>query len=73
VLNHNEVIFDVVTRDALLVYDGQIHRLEGPFHSREDAYNAAEEMVTRLAHNDFEGIASTNRTQSADGQVAGSV
>ena len=45
----NELIFDVVTRDALLIVHGKIHQLNGPFQSREHAQEAAEQMKRRLA------------------------
>ena len=48
----NEVIFDVVTRDALLILKGKIHQLDGPFQSREQAHEAAEQMKRRLAQPD---------------------
>ena len=50
--SENEVIFDVVTRDALLILHGKIHRLDGPFQSREHAHEAAEQVINRLAEGD---------------------
>jgi hypothetical protein len=46
---HYELICDLVTRDALVVIDGKIHRLDGPFSTREDAAAAADELKLRLA------------------------
>jgi hypothetical protein len=46
---HYELIFDLVTRDALVIIDGKIHRLDGPFSTREDAATAADELKLRLA------------------------
>lgn len=48
--SHYELIFDVVTRDALVVIDGKIHRLDGPFGTREDAEAAADQLKLRLAN-----------------------
>ena len=46
---HYELIFDLVTKDALVVIDGRIHRLDGPFGTRDDAEAAADELKVRLA------------------------
>jgi CRP-like cAMP-binding protein len=45
------VIFDVVTRDALLIHEGQIHPLEGPFQSKAEAQEAADLVAARLEDN----------------------
>jgi hypothetical protein len=47
--NHYELIFDVVTRDALVVIDGKMYRLDGPFGTREDAEAAADVLKLALA------------------------
>ena len=60
VFSENEVIFDVVTRDALLILNGKIHRLDGPFQSREHAHEAAEQMKRRLAEPDQQREARRN-------------
>ena len=36
-----ELFYNLVTRDALVVYRDVAHRLEGPFSSREEAQLAA--------------------------------
>lgn len=45
----DEVLFDLVTRDALLVWNGQIIKLDGPFPSLEDARRAADEFKSRVS------------------------
>ena len=45
---NQQLFYNLVTRDALLIYDGVAHSLEGPFQSREDAERAAEELIERL-------------------------
>ena len=47
-LNEPKLFFNLVTRDALLIFDGQAHLLEGPFSSREDAEYASERFMERL-------------------------
>lgn len=47
--DRNEVMFDMVTRDALLIWDGRLFKLEGPFESSENAGVAADELKRRLA------------------------
>ena len=49
-----QLFYNLVTRDALLIHDGVAHPLEGPFQSREDAERAAEELVKRLEDQDFD-------------------
>ena len=48
-LDRNELLYDLLTRDALLIKDRQLFRLDGPFESREAAVKAAEELEERLA------------------------
>jgi hypothetical protein len=51
-----ELFYNLVTRDALLIHSGVAHSLEGPFDSREDAERAAEVLVDRLqTHNEQNG------------------
>jgi len=45
----NEVMFDMVTRDALLIWNGRLFRLDGPFSSLSDAERAADELKGRIA------------------------
>jgi hypothetical protein len=47
-LERNELLYDLLTRDALLIRDGQLYRLDGPFESRERALEAAKELEQRL-------------------------
>jgi len=49
-----QLFYNLVTRDALLIYDGVAHSLEGPFQSREDAERAAEELIERLDDQRFD-------------------
>ena len=49
-----QLFYNLVTRDALLIHDGVAHPLEGPFQSREDAERAAEELVKRLEDQGFD-------------------
>lgn len=48
-LDRNELLYDLLTRDALLINDGQIYPLDGPFESREQAEAAAIAVVGRMA------------------------
>lgn len=48
-LDEPKLFFNLVTRDALLIFDGQAHLLEGPFSSREAAEYASEQLIDRLA------------------------
>ena len=48
-LDDPKLFFNLVTRDALLIFDGQAHLLEGPFLSREDAERASEELMGRIS------------------------
>lgn len=48
-LDRNELLYDLLTRDALLIRNGQLYRLEGPFESKERALEAAQELEDRLA------------------------
>lgn len=43
-----QLFYNLVTRDALLIYRGVAHALDGPFSSREEAERAAEELIKRL-------------------------
>lgn len=49
-----QLFYNLVTRDALLIHDGVAHPLEGPFQSREEAERAAEELVKRLADRELD-------------------
>lgn len=48
-LTNDQLIFDVITRDALLIFNGAIHHLDGPFQSREQAEAAAQVVIGRMA------------------------
>jgi len=43
-----QLFYNLVTRDALLICEGVAHLLDGPFNSREDAEAAASELISRL-------------------------
>jgi hypothetical protein len=43
-----QLFYNLVTRDALLIYDGVARPLEGPYQSREEAEAAAAELIQRL-------------------------
>lgn len=43
-----QLFYNLVTRDALLIYDGVARPLEGPYQSREEAEVAAAELIQRL-------------------------
>lgn len=47
-----ELFYNLVTRDALLIHGGVAHALEGPFDSRDDAERAAEVLIVRLQMHD---------------------
>lgn len=66
-LDEPKLFFNLVTRDALLILDGQAHLLEGPFSSREDAEYASEQLIGRLATNDAaDGRAGNPRAQDRE-------
>jgi hypothetical protein len=72
----NELIFDVVTRDALLIHEGQIHPLEGPFQSKAEAQEAADLVAARLeddAADSHFAFGSTSKRTADSGEGAGSV
>jgi len=46
--DREELLFDLVTRDALLIWNGQAHRLEWPFRSLTDAEDADDELKRRM-------------------------
>jgi hypothetical protein len=48
-LDDPKLFFNLVTRDALLIFEGQAHLLEGPFSSREEAESAGEELMERIS------------------------
>jgi|EndMetStandDraft_7_1072992.scaffolds.fasta_scaffold2077459_1 hypothetical protein len=48
-LDDPKLFFNLVTRDALLIFEGQAHLLEGPFSSREDAESASEQLMERIS------------------------
>ena len=52
-----ELLFDLVTRDAILVWNGEIYRLDGPFASRTHASEAAEELKLRVSDNQVSNAA----------------
>lgn len=43
-----QLFHNLLTRDALLIYKGIAHSLEGPYSSREEAQRAADELIRRL-------------------------
>ena len=45
----NQLLSDLITRDALLIWGSEIHRLEGPFGNREEAAAAADLLKARLS------------------------
>lgn len=47
-----QLFYNLLTRDALLIYSGVAHPLEGPYDTREDAERAAEELISRLDEDD---------------------
>ena len=49
-LDDTKLFFNLVTRDALLIFEGQAHLLDGPFSSREDAERAGEELMERISN-----------------------
>jgi len=53
-----QVFYNLLTKDALLIYDEQAHPLVGPFASKRDAEQAAAELIERLER---EGCASETR------------
>lgn len=50
-----QLFYNLLTRDALFIYDGVAHSLEGPYQSREEAERAAEELIKRLEEQEFDG------------------
>lgn len=48
-LDRNELLYDLLTRDAILIKDRQLIQLDGPFSSREQAVEAARLVEARLA------------------------
>lgn len=55
VLRNQELFYNLVTRDALLIHSGVAHTLAGPFQCREDAEQAAEALIKRLHDLDAKG------------------
>jgi hypothetical protein len=43
-----QLFYNLLTRDALLIYNGVAHALDGPYDSRDEAERAAEELIKRL-------------------------
>jgi len=43
-----ELLFDLLTRDAILVWRGEVYRLDGPFESYAHALEAADELRSRM-------------------------
>jgi hypothetical protein len=48
-LERDELLYDLLTRDAILIKDRQIFQLDGPFDSREQALEAARQVEARVA------------------------
>lgn len=44
-----KLFFNLLARDALLIFEGEAHLLEGPFSSREDAERASEQLMARIS------------------------
>lgn len=53
-LDDPKLFFNLVTRDALLIFEGKAHLLEGPFSSREDAESASEQLMERISKEGIE-------------------
>jgi hypothetical protein len=53
-LDDPKLFFNLLTRDALLIFDEQAHLLEGPFASREDAESASRQLIARLSEDAME-------------------
>lgn len=68
-LDEPKLFFNLVTRDALLIADGQAHLLEGPFSSREDAERASEQFIEHLAQNSA-GDAGPDNPRAQEGERA---
>jgi hypothetical protein len=49
-----QLFYNLLTQDALLIYNGVAHSLDGPFRSREDAERAAEELIRRLEEQELD-------------------
>ena len=64
-LDDPKLFFNLVTRDALLIFDGQAHLLEGPFLSREDAERASEELMDRITSEEKEASAHAATSRKA--------
>lgn len=48
-LERDELLYDLLTRDAILIKDRQLFQLDGPFDSREQALEAAKQVETRFS------------------------
>ena len=56
-LDRDELLYDLLTRDALLIKDRRIFQLDGPFDTREQALEAARLIEARIE----EGLAGLSR------------
>jgi hypothetical protein len=43
-----ELFFNLLTRNALVIYKGVAHILDGPYSSREEAELAAADLIARV-------------------------
>ena len=57
-LDRDELLYDLLTRDALLIKDRRIFQLDGPFDTREQALEAARLIEARMA----ESLATSSRS-----------
>jgi hypothetical protein len=69
-LDEPKLFFNLVTRDALLIADGQAHLLEGPFSSREDAERASKQFIEHLAQNSAGGAGRPDGLRAQEGERA---
>jgi hypothetical protein len=69
-LDEPKLFFNLLTRDALLIFDGQAHLLEGPFSSREDAEYASEQLIDRLAKDETAADGRAGKPQAQDRERA---
>jgi hypothetical protein len=69
-LDEPKLFFNLVTRDALLIADGQAHLLEGPFSSREDAERASEQFIEHLAQNSAGDAGRPDNPRAQEGERA---
>jgi hypothetical protein len=64
-----ELFYNLVTQDALLIHGGVAHMLAGPFHCREEAEYAAGALIERLRQQDARGDPRTLLDPTRAGQL----